>query len=173
MFAYDDLIGSGSAFFSGLTGEVTGAASSYLIPVLILLLAVVLIVLLVVTVRYKSQQSRMRRQEMLQREVAGRRRIRAADKNEVFERDNYTCQICGISRDYLDSFCEGLGDYLLLEADHIQSVSQGGTGRDVDNLQCLCWRCNRKKGGNKTNEQVKRMIDYGIDYLDDAGDEWE
>ena len=156
---------SGSAFFSGLTGEVTGADSPYLVPVLILLLAVVLIVLLVVTVRYKSQQSRMQRQEMLQREVAGRRRIRAADKNEVFERDNYTCQICGISRDYLDSFCEGLGDYLLLEADHIQSVSQGGTGRDVDNLQCLCWRCNRKKGGNKTNEQVRRMIDYGIEYL--------
>ena len=162
---------SGSAFFSVLNGDVTGAASPYLVPALIILLAVVMIILLVVTVRYKSQQSSIRRQKMMQREVAGRRRIRVADKNEVFERDNYTCQICGISRDYLDSFCEGLGDYLLLEADHIQSVSQGGTGKDIDNLQCLCWRCNRKKGGNKTNEQVRRMIDYGIDYLDDDRDE--
>ena len=88
-----------------------------------------------------------------------------SDKTEVFERDNYTCQICGISKDYLDSLCEGLGDYLLLEADHIRSVSQGGTGKDVDNLQCLCWRCNRKKGGRRTNEQVRDMIDYGIEYL--------
>lgn len=173
MFACKGLsITSGSSFFSGLTGEVTDSASPYLAPVLILLLAVVLIVLLVVIARYKSQQNLIQRQEMMQREVAGRRRIRLSDKNEVFERDNYTCQICGISRDYLDSFCEGLGDYLLLEADHIRSVSQGGTGKDIDNLQCLCWRCNRKKGGNKTNEQVRRMIDYGIDYLDDAGDEW-
>ena len=107
---------------------------------------------------------------MMQREVAYRRRIRLSDKAEVFERDNYTCQICGISRDFLDSLCYGLGDYLLLEADHIQSVSQGGTGKDIDNLQCLCWRCNRKKGGKKTNEEVKRMIDYGIEKLDSG--EW-
>ena len=96
---------------------------------------------------------------------ARRRRIRASDKNEVFERDNYTCQICGISKDYLDSLCEGLGDYLLLEADHIRSVSQGGTGKDIDNLQCLCWRCNRKKGGRRTNAEVREMIDYGVEFL--------
>lgn len=143
--------------------DITG--SGLLVPALIILLAVVLFVLLIVAVRYKSQQRRIRRQEESDREVARRRRIRVSDKNEVFERDNYTCQICGISRDYLDSLCYGLGDYLLLEADHIQSVAQGGTGRDVDNLQCLCWRCNRKKGGSRTNEQVRRMIDYGIEYL--------
>lgn len=65
----------------------------------------------------------------------------------------------------MESLCEGLGDYLLLEADHIQSVAQGGTGKDIDNLQCLCWRCNRKKGGKKTNEQIKKDIDYGIEQL--------
>ena len=112
-----------------------------------------------------QQQREIRRQEDMAREVARRRRIRPSDKAEVFARDNYTCQICGISKDFLDSFCYGLGDYLLLEADHIQSVSQGGTGRDTDNLQCLCWRCNRKKGGTKTNEQVRRLIDYGMDHL--------
>jgi len=142
--------------------------NGFLIVALVLILAVVLLALIVVAIGYSSQQRSLMRREMLQKDIAKRRRIRVADKNEVFERDNYTCQICGISRDYLDSFCEGLGDYLLLEADHIQSVEQGGTGSDVDNLQCLCWRCNRKKGGRKTNEQVKRIIDYGIRYLDDA-----
>ena len=156
MFAFDD---------------ITAQYSAILIPVLIILLAIVLLVLLVVTLRFRIQQRNLRRHDLMQREVAYRRRIRLSDKAEVFERDNYTCQICGISRDFLDSLCYGLGDYLLLEADHIQSVSQGGTGKDIDNLQCLCWRCNRKKGGRKTNEEVKRMIDYGIEKLDSG--EWD
>ena len=139
------------------------------LPALILgvLLAVTLIVLIVVTVRFKMQQYSIFRRDSMDREVAGRRRIKLSDKRKVFERDNYTCQICGISKGILDSFCEGLGDYLLLEVDHIQSVSQGGTGRDIDNLQCLCWRCNRKKGGLRTNDEVREMIDYGVDYIDE------
>lgn len=139
--------------------------SPVIVMALIVILAIVLLAFIVVTFRYRRQQRDILRQEELDREVARRRRIRVSDKTEVFERDNYTCQICGISKDYLDSLCEGLGDYLLLEADHIRSVSQGGTGKDVDNLQCLCWRCNRKKGGRRTNEQVRDMIDYGIEYL--------
>jgi len=141
------------------------SGSPVIVLALIVILAIVLLAFIVVTFRYRRQQRDILRQEELDREVARRRRIRVSDKTEVFERDNYTCQICGISKDYLDSLCEGLGDYLLLEADHIRSVSQGGTGKDVDNLQCLCWRCNRKKGGRRTNEQVRDMIDYGIEYL--------
>ena len=141
------------------------SGSPVILFALIILLAIVLLAFIIVTFRYRRQQRDILRQEEIDREVARRRRIRVSDKNEVFERDNYTCQICGISKDYLDSLCEGLGDYLLLEADHIRSVSQGGTGKDTDNLQCLCWRCNRKKGGRRTNEQVKDMIDYGIEYL--------
>lgn len=141
------------------------SGSPVTVYVLIAVLAIVLFAFIVMTFRYRKQQRDILRQEEIDREVARRRRIRVSDKTEVFERDNYTCQICGISKDYLDSLCEGLGDYLLLEADHIRSVSQGGTGKDVDNLQCLCWRCNRKKGGRRTNEQVRDMIDYGIEYL--------
>lgn len=136
--------------------------------ILAVLLAVTLFVLIIVTVRFKMQQYSIYRKDSIDREVAGRRRIKLSDKRRVMERDNYTCQICGISKGILDSFCEGLGDYLLLEVDHIQSVSQGGTGRDIDNLQCLCWRCNRKKGGMRTNEEVREMIDYGVDYVDEA-----
>ena len=149
-------------------GELINQENGFLIIALVMILAVVLLALIVVAINYSSQQRSLMRQERLEKDIAQRRRIRVADKNEVFERDNYTCQICGISRDYLDSFCEGLGDYLLLEADHIQSVEQGGTGQDIDNLQCLCWRCNRKKGGRKTNDQVRHMIDYGIKFLDDV-----
>ena len=141
------------------------SGSPVIVLALVVLLAIVLLAFITVTFRYRRQQQDILRQEEIDREVARRRRIRVSDKNEVFERDNYTCQICGISKDYLDSLCEGLGDYLLLEADHIRSVSQGGTGKDIDNLQCLCWRCNRKKGGRRTNEQVRNMIDYGIEYL--------
>lgn len=140
--------------------------NSFLVITLAVVLAVVIVMLVAVAYRFYVQRNSIMRQERIEREIAQRRRIRVSDKNEVFERDNYTCQICGISRDFLDSLCEGLGDYLLLEADHIRSVSQGGTGRDIDNLQCLCWRCNRKKGGRRTNEEVRDMIDYGIDYLD-------
>lgn len=170
MSAFNGLSGiTGRMLMSGSAGSITGLEPSVVIPALIILLAVALFALLVVAFRYGRQKRRILRQERIQREVAERRRIRISDKNEVFERDNYTCQICGISRDYLDSFCEGLGDYLLLEADHIRSVSQGGSGRDIDNLQCLCWRCNRKKGGSKTNDQVRDIIDYGIEYLSGDG----
>lgn len=132
-----------------------------------LLLVIVAVTLLVIFFRYKWLRRSIRRQKQKQRELSQRRYIRSSDKEAVFERDNYTCQICGISRDFLEDLCPGLGDYLLLEADHIRSVKRGGSGNDIDNLQCLCWRCNRKKGGNKTNLEVQDEIDYGISYLEE------
>ncbi|MDY6340208.1 MAG: HNH endonuclease [Saccharofermentans sp.] len=133
--------------------------------IMVLLLVVVAVALLVIFFRYKWLRRSIRRQKQKQRELSQRRYIRSSDKEAVFERDNYTCQICGISRDFLEDLCPGLGDYLLLEADHIRSVKRGGSGDDIDNLQCLCWRCNRKKGGNKTNQEVQDEINYGIWYL--------
>jgi|GEM_PF-5436601 len=132
-----------------------------------LLLVIVAVALLVIFFRYKWLRRSIRRQKQKQRELSQRRYIRSSDKEAVFERDNYTCQICGISRDFLEDLCPGLGDYLLLEADHIRSVKRGGSGNDIDNLQCLCWRCNRKKGGNKTNQEVQDEIDYGIWHLEE------
>lgn len=133
--------------------------------IMALLLVIVAVALLVIFFRYKWLRRSIRRQKQKQRELSQRRYIRSSDKEAVFERDNYTCQICGISRDFLEDLSPGLGDYLLLEADHIRSVKRGGSGNDIDNLQCLCWRCNRKKGGNKTNQEVESDIDYGIKYL--------
>lgn len=100
------------------------------------------------------------------RQTARRRYVTQAMKRHVLERDEYTCQICGISKGLLDRLIPGLGDFLLLEIDHITPVVKGGSGGDEHNLQTLCWRCNRKKGKSKTNEQVKNLIDYGVDKLD-------
>lgn len=58
-------------------------------------------------------------------------------RTAIKERDNYTCQICGASVSQEPN--------LLLEIDHIIPVSKNGkTTRE--NLQTLCWRCNRQKG---------------------------
>lgn len=57
-------------------------------------------------------------------------------RRTIKERDDYTCQICGAST-YEQ-------DLLLLEIDHIIPVSKGGMSTP-DNLQTLCWKCNRQK----------------------------
>lgn len=54
----------------------------------------------------------------------------------IKNRDNYTCCNCGNS-----TFVE---PNLLLEIDHIIPVSKGGCTTE-DNLQTLCWKCNRAK----------------------------
>lgn len=57
-------------------------------------------------------------------------------RTAIKERDNYTCQMCSVS--VMDQ------SLLLLEIDHIIPVSKGGMSTD-DNLQTLCWKCNRTK----------------------------
>ena len=63
-------------------------------------------------------------------------------RDEIKKRDNYTCQKCGISI-YQEP-------HLLLEIDHIVPISKNGR-TTVDNLQTLCWRCNREKGNKLIN----------------------
>jgi len=53
------------------------------------------------------------------------------------DRDNHTCKICGNSTNQEPN--------LLLEVDHIVPIAKGGITSE-DNLQCLCWKCNRTKG---------------------------
>lgn len=70
--------------------------------------------------------------------VEGQRALMTPKLREyIKKRDNYTCQHCGLSvKDEPN---------LLLEIDHIIPLSKGGL-TNTDNLQTLCWRCNRKKG---------------------------
>jgi hypothetical protein len=55
----------------------------------------------------------------------------------IKERDKYTCCQCGNSTHEEPN--------LLLEIDHIIPISKGGLTQE-DNLQTLCWKCNRSKG---------------------------
>lgn len=57
-------------------------------------------------------------------------------------RDNYTYQTCGLSIDDEQN--------LLLEIDYIIPLSKGGITSE-DNLQTLCWKCNRSKGSKVDN----------------------
>jgi hypothetical protein len=60
-------------------------------------------------------------------------------RDAILRRDNWTCQICGNS-----VFKE---PNLLLEVDHIIPVARGGK-TEPNNLQTLCWKCNRNKGAS-------------------------
>lgn len=70
--------------------------------------------------------------------VAGQRALMTtALREKIKNRDNYTCQYCGLSIRQEPN--------LLLEIDHIIPLAKGGLTEE-DNLQTLCWRCNRSKG---------------------------
>lgn len=70
--------------------------------------------------------------------VEGQRALMTSTlRNKIKERDNYTCCNCGNSI-YNEP-------NLLLEIDHIVPLSKGGMSNE-ENLQTLCWRCNRSKG---------------------------
>lgn len=58
-------------------------------------------------------------------------------RGHIKERDRYTCLQCAVS--------VAAEPHLLLEVDHIMPVSKGGLSTP-ENLQTLCWRCNRSKG---------------------------
>lgn len=66
---------------------------------------------------------------------ANQRRLMTPElREQIKQRDNYTCQICG----------KYMPDEVGLEIDHIIPVSKGGKSVP-DNLQVLCSRCNRRK----------------------------
>lgn len=67
----------------------------------------------------------------------GQRALMTAKLREQIKiRDDYTCQHCSVSVEK--------EPHLLLEIDHIVPVSRGGLSTE-ENLQTLCWRCNRSK----------------------------
>lgn len=69
--------------------------------------------------------------------AAGQRALMTAKlRNFIKERDKHTCQYCSVSID--------AEPHLLLEVDHVIPVSKGGLSAP-ENLQTLCWRCNRTK----------------------------
>lgn len=76
--------------------------------------------------------------------VAGQRALMTSSLREKIKiRDNYTCQKCSLSTTNEKN--------LLLEIDHVIPISKGGITSE-DNLQTLCWKCNRSKGSKLENK---------------------
>jgi len=76
--------------------------------------------------------------------VAGQRALMTSKlRTFIKERDKYTCQYCSIS--VTDE------PHLLLEIDHKIPLSKGGMTAK-DNLQTLCWKCNRSKSNKLPHE---------------------
>ena len=100
-------------------------------------------------------------------------KLRSPDKYAkiVFERDNYTCQYCGIGvipKDILEIYSKIIGKNLFqstgtnaqkhgvvlafrANADHIYPWNLGGK-TNVDNLITSCWSCNYGKSGYTLEE---------------------
>jgi 5-methylcytosine-specific restriction endonuclease McrA len=95
-----------------------------------------------VTVKERMALLRERRGQPT-RSAGARRTANWRLRNEIFDRDNYTCRYCGVS-DYPR-------DWLVLE--HV--IPDGPT--DIDNLVTACRPCNKKKGG-RSPEQAGMML---------------
>lgn len=80
--------------------------------------------------------------------VAGQRALMTSHlREQIKKRDNYTCKCCGNS--------SHIEPNLLLEIDHIIPLSKGGVTTE-ENLQTLCWKCNRKKGAKIISNQDEK-----------------
>jgi len=72
--------------------------------------------------------------------AAGQRALMTTQlRDAIKQRDHYACVNCRVSL--------GAEPHLLLEVDHIMPVSKGGLSMP-QNLQTLCWKCNRSKGAS-------------------------
>lgn len=72
----------------------------------------------------------------------------AVIRSRIFERDNYTCQYCGVRG-------------VKLECDHIVPVAKGGSHKD-DNLATSCFPCNRSKRDKSVSEWLaSRKVTQG------------
>lgn len=78
-----------------------------------------------------------------EKSVTGQRALMTSQLREnIKRRDNYQCCSCNLGIENEPN--------LLLEIDHIIPLSKGGM-TTYDNLQTLCWKCNKKKGAKVLN----------------------
>ena len=78
--------------------------------------------------------------ESLEQKPVIARRISPQLRNEILERNGFTCQLCGAGAGDSDPF--NPDRKVRLHVDHIKPISQGGTD-DKDNLRVLCSSCNQ------------------------------
>ncbi|HAN21928.1 MAG: hypothetical protein DKM50_05180 [Candidatus Margulisiibacteriota bacterium] len=86
--------------------------------------------------------------------IEGQRALMTSNLREIIKiRDNYTCKKCGLSINDEKN--------LLLEIDHIVPLAKGGITSE-NNLQTLCWKCNRSKGSKVEARQIIFNMEKGI-----------
>lgn len=73
--------------------------------------------------------------------MAKRKAISKKTRFEVFKRDSFQCQYCGLN-----------APEVVLEVDHIDPVSRGGANTIV-NLITACLDCNRGKGATRLSQK--------------------
>jgi hypothetical protein len=93
--------------------------------------------------------------ETLDRLPAIERSISPQLRNEILERNGYTCQLCGAGPGDPDPF--NLGRKVRLHVDHIIPISQGGTD-EKSNLRILCSACNQGRANIQTPTEDARNI---------------
>lgn len=77
-----------------------------------------------------------------------RRKMTSSLKESIKRRDGYRCKYCGRTE----------ADGVSLEVDHIWPVSKWGRS-EPDNLQTLCWDCNRGKSNSIPSNMKKEGYD--------------
>jgi len=76
-------------------------------------------------------------------------------RNEILERNGYTCQLCGAGPGDPDPF--NPNRRIRLHIDHIKPLSQGGTD-DKENLRVLCSACNQARANIQTPTETARNL---------------
>lgn len=93
--------------------------------------------------------------ETLDRLPAIERGISPQLRNEILERNGYTCQLCGAGPGDPDPF--NPGRKVRLHIDHIVPISQGGAD-DKSNLRVLCSACNHGRANIQTPSEDARNL---------------
>jgi len=78
--------------------------------------------------------------ETLEQKSVISRTINPQLRNEILERNGFTCQLCGAGPGDVDRF--NPNRMVRLHIDHVLPISQGGTD-DKENLRVLCSACNQ------------------------------
>lgn len=78
--------------------------------------------------------------ETLEQKPVISRTISPQLRNEILERNGFTCQLCGAGPGDIDPF--NPNRKVRFHIDHVLPISQGGTD-DKDNLRVLCSACNQ------------------------------
>lgn len=102
--------------------------------------------------RYWKNRTPAKRAVNRRRDAAKRGKGRTAetfDPVDIFRRDRWQCQACGISTKR-----HRFPDPRAATLDHIVPVSKGGEHTRA-NTRCLCFSCNCSKGDRATNDQLR------------------